>query len=75
MTDNRAAQISIFTLCVLLLAGCGKKASDEIDYGAVKDSVYRNEYFGINLALPAEWSVQDQEMRQRVAATGAKMVA
>src|SRR4029434_9778884 len=75
MKDNRAAQFSIFTFCVLLLAGCGKKASDEIDYGAVKNSVYHNEYFGLNLALPSEWSVQDQEMRQRVAATGVKMVA
>jgi len=75
MTDFRAAQFSIFTLCVFLGAGCGKKASDEIDYGAVKDSVYYNEYFGLNLALPSEWSVQDQEMRQRVAATGVKMVA
>ena len=75
MTNNRAAQFSIFTLCVLLLAGCGKKASDEIDYGAVKDSVYHNEYFGLNLALPSGWSVQGQEMRQRVAAAGLKMAA
>jgi len=75
MKDNRVAQFSLFTLCVLLCAGCGKKASDEIDYGAVKDSVYHNEYFGLNLTLPSEWSVQDQQIRQRVAATGVKMIA
>ncbi|MBI1178325.1 hypothetical protein GC207_12890 [bacterium] len=75
MTDNRVAQFSLFTFCILLCAGCGNKASDEIDYGTVKDSVYHNEYFGLNLTLPSEWSVQDQQMRQRVAEKGVKMIA
>lgn len=75
MTHNRTAQFLINTLCVLLLAGCGKKASDEVDFGVVKNSVYQNEYFGFKLALPSEWSVQNQEMRQRLAETGTKMLA
>jgi hypothetical protein len=75
MTDNRPARFSILALCVLLLSGCGKTASDEIDYGTVKDLVYHNEYFGLNLALPSGWIVQDQEMRQQMVAAGAKIVA
>lgn len=75
MTNKRVAQFSFFSLCVLLLAGCGKKASDEIDYGTFKNSLYHNEYFGLNLVLPAGWSVQDQKIRQRLAATGMKMIA
>ncbi len=72
---NRTAQFLIFTLCVLLLAGCGKEASNEIDFGSVKNSIYQNGYFGLSLPLPSEWSVQDQQMRQRLAETGTKMVA
>jgi hypothetical protein len=75
MTDNRTGQFVISTLCVLLLAGCGKKVSDEIDFGAVKNSVYHNKYFGFNLTLPSEWSVQDQEMSQRLAEIGRKTLA
>ena len=72
---NRTLQFLVFTIGVLLLAGCGKKASDEIDFGAVKNSVYENEFFGLHLALPAEWSVQDREMRQKLTETGTKMLA
>lgn len=72
---NRTAQFQIITIGALLLAGCGKKASDEVDFGAVKNSIYQNEYFGLHLPLPSEWSVQDQEMRQRLTETGTKMLA
>jgi len=75
MTDNRTGRSLIVTLCVLLSAGCGKKASDEIDFGAVKNSVYQNEYFGFKVTLPSDWSVQDQAMRQRLAEQGKQMMA
>lgn len=66
---------------VLLLAtmafspGCGRKAVDEIDFGNVSNSVYQNKYFGLTVALPAGWSVQDQTTRQRLMELGGEMVA
>jgi hypothetical protein len=59
----------------LVLASCQKKASDEIDYGSVTDSVYSNAYFGFQLPLPNEWSVQDQAMRQELAKSGTQLIA
>jgi len=38
-------------------------------------SVYQNHYFGLTVALPPEWSVQDQETRQKMMELGGKMVA
>ena len=61
--------------CIALLPGCGKKAPDEIDFGAVEKSVYRNEYFGFSLRLPPEWSVQDREAQQRIMEMGGKIIA
>jgi hypothetical protein len=55
--------------------GCGQKAEDEIDFGTVKDSIYQNEYFGFTVNLPPEWSIQDQEARQRMMELGGKMIA
>lgn len=65
-------------LCLPLmlgLSGCQKKVRDEIDYGTVKDSVYENAYFGMRLPIPKEWSIQDQEMQDRMMETGQQVIA
>jgi hypothetical protein len=59
----------------LVLAACHKKASDEIDYGTVTEGVYRNAFFGLELPLPKDWSVQDQQTRQEMAEAGTKLIA
>ena len=65
----------LFIATMLFLMGCGKKAADEIDFGAVKNSIYQNEYFGLAVGLPRDWSVLDQEARQRLMESGGKMVS
>lgn len=65
----------LLTMSVALSAGCGKKASEEIDFGSVTNSVYRNEYFGLTVTLPSEWSVQDNEARQQMMQTGREVIA
>ena len=74
MSVHRLACLVIVTFCAVLLPGCAKKASEEIDFGTIKNSVYQNKYFGFNLTLPADWSVQDEETRRRLAEEGTKML-
>ena len=62
-------------LVLALLAGCEKKASEEIDFGTVTDSVYHNNYFGLNVPFPKDWSVQDQSEQQRLAKIGGKLIS
>jgi hypothetical protein len=59
----------------MLLAGCTKKASDEIDFGTINNSVYHNNFFGLNVPLPKEWSLQDQTEQRRLMKAGAKLVS
>jgi hypothetical protein len=66
--------VQIIVLAVLLI-GCGKKASDEIDFGTFNKSVYTNNYFGLTVTIPADWSIQDQEAQRRIMKLGGKMVA
>lgn len=71
----RTVQRFLVLLCILMLTGCGKEASREIDFGSIQNSVYRNNYFGLTLAVPPEWSVQDQSALKRLSEAGAGMVA
>jgi hypothetical protein len=66
------AQIIVLTL---LLAGCEKKASDEIDFGAINNSIYKNNYFGMTVTLPPDWSIQSQEAQKRNLNTGERILA
>ena len=60
---------------IAFLQGCGRKAVNEIDFGTVTDSVYQNEYFGLTVAFPPEWSIQDQEAQQKMMEMGGNIVA
>ena len=73
---NQARSVLVFLIATMAFSpGCGRKAVDEIDFGTVNNSVYQNEYFGLTVDLPPEWSIQDQEARQRMTELGGKMVA
>ena len=62
-------------VAVTLVAGCQKKASDEIDFGTTKDGLYRNQFFGFSVQIPTNWSIQDQDAQRRLAATGKNLLA
>lgn len=67
--------IMIISVFLIFQAGSGSKASDEIDFGTIENSTYKNNYFGFSIKIPTGWSVQDEEMRQKIMDTGRKMVA
>lgn len=61
-------------LLAVLLVGCEKKASDEIDFGTFNNSVYKNNYFGLSAAVPSDWSIQDQDAQRKLMKLGSKLV-
>lgn len=54
--------------------GCQQQPDNGIDFGGITNSVYRNVYFGLSVAIPSDWSVQDQEAQRELVATGSKLV-
>ena len=72
---KRVALGLVLTACVALQAGCGKKAADEIDFGVIEKSVYRNAYLGFRIRLPDGWIIQDQQAQRKITEAGAKLVA
>jgi hypothetical protein len=68
----RTTQVVLFSV---LLFGCQKKARDEIDFGNFSNSVYKNNYFGMTVAIPSDWSIQDQEAQRRLMKAGSAAVA
>ena len=75
MNQIRSTRLILTIACILLLTGSRTKASDEINFGSFKDSVYQNNYFGLTVTVPLDWNIQDKESRQRIMNMGAKMVA
>jgi len=74
MTKNTSICFAFIIVCTILFWGCSKNASKEIDFGTIENSVYRNKYFGLTITIPAEWSIQDQESRQRMMKMGKEMI-
>lgn len=66
---------TVLMLFLALVAGCAKKASQEIDFGVVTDSVYRNQFFGMSITFPEEWWVQDAETHQETMQESGRMFA
>ena len=68
-------RFALIIICISLFGGCEKSPSDEIDFGGINNSVYRNKYFGLSIQIPSKWSIQDQDARQLIMKAGTEMVA
>jgi hypothetical protein len=75
MLSKAILRIAPAILLAMLLFGCTKKAADEVDFGTLNNSVYRNDYFGFSVSLPADWNVQDQRAQQQLMKKGVQVVA
>ena len=64
----------IIVLLSLSAAMCGKK-SNELDYGTVKNSVYTNNYFGLEVKFPEKWYLQSQAEQKKLMEEGGKFMA
>jgi hypothetical protein len=60
---------------VITLVGCREREQTDADFGSVKNSVYRNEYFGLTLGFPAGWTILDQEAQQQRTQRGVSALA
>lgn len=55
--------------------GCGKKVGEQMNAGRFEGSVYRNDYLGLVITLPADWHIQDPESVREGVRTGEKIIA
>lgn len=58
--------IVMLTAWFIFSSGCQEKASEEVDQGAFSGSVYRNNYFGLTITIPSDWSIQDSKSMQDI---------
>ena len=64
-----------FLVFATIFTGCKKKESAKPTAGTIENGVYNNEYFGLTLELPKEWSIQDEEANKELSEFGYKMIA
>lgn len=75
MTNSSSLRFALIFICAILYSACGKSAAEEIDFGTTENSVYSNTYFGLAITIPAEWSIQDQESRERITKMGEDIIS
>lgn len=64
----------ILAACFIFSSGCQEKASEEVDRGAFLGPVYRNNYFGMAITIPSDWSIQDSKSMQTLKDLGKKVI-
>ena len=74
MKHLKLLAIVMLTTCFIFSIGCQEKASEEVDRGAFAGSVYRNNYFGMTITIPSDWSIQDSKSMQTLQDLGEKAI-
>jgi hypothetical protein len=69
--------IVMLTACFIFSVGCQdkapeEKATEEVDRGAFAGSLYRNNYFGMTITIPSDWSIQDSKSMKTLKDRGKK---
>lgn len=62
-------------ILTIMFSGCKKKESAKPNAGTIQNGIYNNEYFGLTLKLPQDWSIQDAESSKKLTKFGYKMIA
>lgn len=68
--------IALMVLSILLLnCQTSRKKPKDFDYGNIEQGVYTNKFFDFELAVPADWSVQDKEQTEQIRKQGRELLA
>lgn len=80
---KRLKKAVLMTVVVLILGtmmGCslmgGRNISEKsIDFGTYDGNVYKNDFFGMSLTIPEEWTLADEEEIKELTKLGREMIA
>jgi len=61
-------------LTLITLSGCNSNKKI-FDYGLVKNDIYYNSFFGLEVHLPSNWSIRTKEQLQNLAESGKNLLA
>lgn len=66
----------VAVVLALVLGGCSsKKKDDAVSFGELKDNVYTNSFFNIEVTVPSAWFMMDDESRIELMKQGSKIVS
>lgn len=59
---------------LFICLGCKKASIEKIGFGTLENSVYRNDYFKMNVELPTDWHALDDEARKDLMLKGKQLL-
>ena len=69
------AKLFLSLIVILFISPSYAQNKKEIGYGIIDDGFYKNDYFGMSIAVPSDWSVQSQAQLKEIAELGAEVIA
>ena len=65
----------LFSCLLMLITACNTAEKKRIlNYGKIENAHYTNEYFGISLTIPENWSVQSQQQTEAIVKEGNDLI-
>src|ERR1041385_3488753 len=66
----------LFFLLAIILLGCNNSNNipENFDYGKVENGAYKNNFFDLELPIPAGWNVQSKEQNDKIGEEGRKII-
>lgn len=78
MKINKKISILLIVLILAIaISGCNQKASIEkvINLGEWEENTYKNDYFGMTLVIPEEWTILTQEEVDYITSLGQEQIS
>lgn len=70
MSRNKSILILVLLSLLLGVSSCSTVDKATIDSESFEEGVYRNEYLGFSIRLPQDWSLQNDEMEEKITKAG-----
>lgn len=74
MRYGEACLCIVIGICVLA-GGCRNETAEQIDDGRFEGPVYHNDYLGLEITIPTDWTLQDRQTAQQMVRTGGRLIA
>lgn len=74
MKRNRSLIFSGLVVLILAATTSAQNSADQLDFGTVSGSVYANNYFGLQLTIPATWRIQGDEVKEIIKQKGKEVL-
>ncbi|PZM66351.1 hypothetical protein [Paenibacillus dendritiformis] len=70
MSKKKIGRLALLVMFVLVLLTACRSQEKTVDLGSIENGIFKNDFFGLTLELPSEWSIQDTQTMNQAMESG-----